>query len=386
MTYLSHAFDDISLDDLRRRTSIKWFTTPGDAIPSFVAEMDFPAAEPIRARIREAVDRSDFGYTPYDPSRPVGEALASYAASAWGWTVDPGRVVVLADVMRGIELALDTFTEPGGNVVVNTPIYPPFLHAVRDSGRTLVESRVVWRDGRPDLDLDDLERRFAAGAQAYLLCHPHNPTGLVLGAAQLARIVELASRYGVLVVSDEVHGPLTYPGVEFTPLLRLPGAADVALTVTSASKAWNIPGLKTAVVVAGDEARHQALVDLPVRTRMGASILGMHANIAAWTEGQPWLDDVVGYLDGVRHHLADLLADALPQVGYAVPDATYLAWLDVRPTRVTDPAERLLERGRVSVSDGATFGEPGNGWVRLNFATSRALVEEQVRRLAVALS
>lgn len=381
----AHPFDVLSLAELRQRTSIKWRTAPPDALPSFVAEMDYPVADPIRARLRQVIDRSDLGYTPYDPRVQVGEALAEYAQASWGWTVDPQRTVVLADVMRGIELSLSTFAEPGDQVVLNTPIYPPFIDAVRDSGRTIVESPLVWRDGRPSLDLADLAAKYAAGARIHLLCHPHNPAGLVLTATELARVVELAERYGVLVVSDEVHAPLTYPGVDFAPILTLPGADRVAVTVTSASKAWNIPGLKTAVVVAPDPARHQALLDLPVRTRMGASILGVHANIAAWTEGGAWLADVLGYLDGQRTYLAELLATALPDAGYAVPEATYLGWLDLRSTELTDPAERILEHGRVAVSNGADFGAPGVGWVRLNFATSRALLEEQVQRMAKAL-
>ncbi|MQA03612.1 MAG: aminotransferase class I/II-fold pyridoxal phosphate-dependent enzyme [Streptosporangiales bacterium] len=347
--------------------------------------MDYPVAEPIRTRLQRSLEMSDFGYAPYDPRVQVGEALAAYAQATWGWSVDPEHTVVLADVMRGIELCLTTFAEPGDQVVVNTPIYPPFLGAIRDCGRTLVESPLVWRDGGPSLDLDDLAAKFAAGARVYLLCHPHNPSGLVLTAAELARIVELAEQYGVLVVSDEVHAPLTYPETACTPLLKVAGADRVAVAVTSASKAWNIPGLKTAVVVADDPARHQALLDLPVRTRMGASILGVHANIAAWTQGAAWLADVLGYLDGQRRYLAELLAAELPDAGYTVPAATYLGWLDLRAYGLDDPAAAILERGRVAVSNGAEFGEPGIGWVRLNFATSRALLADQVHRMAKAL-
>lgn len=382
---MAHRFDDISLDELRRRNSVKWRTAPPDALPSFVAEMDFPAADPIRRRLHEAVDRSDFGYTPFDTGPLVGEALGGYAADAWGWSVDPGHVIVLGDVMRGLELCVDTFTAPGDGIVVNTPVYPPFLHTVHDSDRTLVESPVVWRDGRPCLDLAGLADAFA-GATAYLLCNPHNPTGLVPTADELTEILRLAERHGVLVVSDEVHGPLTYPDATFTPILALPNAGRVAVAVTSASKAWNIPGLKTAALVVPGEDRRKALLDLSVRTRMGASILGVHANVAAWTAGREWLAEVLEYLDGNRHHLAALLAEHVPGIRYAVPDATYLAWLDCRGLGLDDPAATLLERGDIALSDGATFGPPGRGWLRLNFATSRPLLEEQVRRITRALS
>lgn len=383
---MAHRFDDISLDELRRRNSMKWRTAPPDALPSFVAEMDFPAAEAIQRRLREAVDLSDFGYTPYDPGPVIGEALAGYAVDTWGWTVDPAHVIVLGDVMRGLELCVDTFTEQGDRVVVNTPIYPPFLHTVHDSGRTLVESPVAWREGRPHLDLAGLGETFADGAAAYLLCNPHNPTGLVPTAGELAEIVALAERHGVLVVSDEVHGPLTYPGARFTPILTVPGADRVAVAVTSASKAWNIPGLKTAALVVPGEERRKTLLDLSVRTRMGASILGVHANVAAWTSGREWLAEVLDYLDGNRHRLAGLLAEHVPGIRYAVPDATYLAWLDCRALGHDDLATTLLERGDIALSDGAAFGTPGVGWLRLNFATSRPLLEEQVRRIARALA
>ncbi|MBO0827107.1 MAG: aminotransferase class I/II-fold pyridoxal phosphate-dependent enzyme [Streptosporangiales bacterium] len=271
-------------------------------------------------------------------------------------------------------------------MVVNTPIYPPFLHTVHDSGRTLVESPVVWRDGRPRLDLAGLADAFATGVTAYLLCNPHNPTGLVPTADELAEILALAERHGVLVVSDEAHGPLTYPNATFTPVLTLPGADRVAVAVTSASKAWNIPGLKTAALVVPGEDRRKTLLDLSVRTRMGASILGVHANVAAWTGGREWLAEVLDYLDGNRRLLAELLAAQVPGIRYAVPDATYLAWLDCRELGLDDPAATLLERGDIALSDGATFGTPGIGWLRLNFATPRPLLEEQVRRIARALS
>lgn len=377
--------DDLDLAALHRRHSAKWQRFPPDVLPTWVAEMDYPLAPPVLAAVRAALDRNDLGYT-WDKNRPLHEAFAAWADAEYGWTVDPDEVFTLPDVMRGVEVALATFTDPGDQVVVNTPIYPPFLNAVVNAGRGLVENPLVFTDGRYELDLAGLAERFANGARAYLLCNPHNPTGRVLGRDELSQILDLAARHDVLVVSDEIHSPLTHPGAHHVPAATLaePGGVRL-LTVTSPSKAWNVPGLKCAVATASHPKVRDVLHGLPERVLMGAGILGVEAAVAAYTEGGQWLARVRAHLDRNRRLLAELVSERLPGVGYVPPEATYLGWLDCRALGFDDPAAVFAERGRVAVGDGRTFGPPGTGFVRVSFATSRAILTEIVNRMARAL-
>ena len=253
---MGNSFEDLDLDRLRRRRSEKWRLHPPDVLPAFIAEMDYDLAEPVLAALRAAVDLSDCGYA--NPSG-LGEAFATFAAARHGWTVDPGLVHLVPDIMAGVEAVLLLTTAPGDGVVINTPVYPPFFAHIANAGRRVVEVPLVVRADRWELDFDGLEAAFAAGARGYLLCSPHNPTGRVFAAADLGRIGSLAERYGVTVVSDEIHAPLTLPGARHTPFVSLGGAAaEHGVTLASASKAFNVAGLKGAVAVAGSGPRSSA--------------------------------------------------------------------------------------------------------------------------------
>ena len=374
-------FDDVSLELLRARRSAKWTKYPSDVLPAWVAEMDFALALPIREVLQTAIARDDAGYA--DLGR-LPEAFAAFAATRFGWKVEPGRVRLVADVMSAVAELLRAVTEPGDAVVVNPPVYPPFLGVTREVGRTVVEAPLAadW-----SLDLDALEQAFAAGARAYLLCHPHNPTGRPCSRGELEAVAVLAARYGVAVISDEVHAPLTLPGATHVPYLTLGGeAAEHGIAVTSASKAWNIAGLKCAVIVTASDRVDQTLsTGLPSHLPYHAGHLGVLASIAAFEHGGEWLDALVHHLDRNRALLTELLAERLPEVGYVPPLAGYLAWLDCRGLGLgDDPAEAFLERGRVALSSGPAFGTGGAGFARLNIGTSSALLEEAVGRMAAA--
>jgi len=384
---VTYGFDGLDLAALRERRSVKWRRFPPDVLPAFVAEMDFPAAPPVREALAAAVERSDFGYAPELVVPELAEAFAGFAGRRFGWAVDPAHTYVLPDVMRGIELWIDAFTAPGGGVVVNTPVYFPFLGAIRQAGRRIVEAPFVRGPARWELDLDSLEAAFAAGNRLYLLCNPHNPLGRVLSPQELAAVGALAVRYDVRVVADEIHAPLVYPGQRHTVFATLdPQLAARTLTLHSASKAWNLAGLHCAVAVPGSATDEAHLAALPYRIRGPAGILGIEATVAAYREGEPWLDELLAYLDGNRGRLAELLAQALPDVDCVPAEGTYLAWLDCRSLGLGDePARAFLDRGRVAVYGGAVFGPSGRGFVRVNFATSRALLEEIVRRMRATL-
>lgn len=383
---MSHPFDELSLADLRRRRSVKWQLYPADVLPLWVAEMDYALAEPIRAALAELVDRGDTGYA--HPGR-LAEAFAEFAQRRWALAVDPTHTRIVGDVMQGVRALLQAFTPPGAGVVINTPAYPPFFHHITDAGRRVVEVPLALDgEGRYGFDLDALEAAFAAGARAYLLNNPHNPTGRVFTEAELESVATLADRYDVLILADEVHAPLVYPGHRHVPLGSIDAvAARRGFTLTAASKGWNLAGLKTALIVAADPDTAKRLRELPDEVSFGASLFGVVAGEAAFREGAPWLDDTIGYLDGNRRVLADLLAEHLPGVRYRPPEGTYLGWLDCRPLELGDnPGGRFLKYGRVAFSRGSDFGAPGVGHVRFNFATSRALVEEGVRRMAAAVA
>lgn len=366
------SFDDLSLEELRRRRSAKWVRFEPDVLPAWVAEMDFPLAPPVRAAILAAVELDDTGYaTPLELPR----AFAAFAAARWGWTVDPARTMLFADIMSGVAEVLRALTAPGDRIVVNPPVYPPFFITVRDVGREVVEVPLVG--GR--LDLDGLERAFAGGARAYLLCNPHNPTGSVFTRDELAAVAGLAAAHGVLVVSDEVHAPMTLPGATHTPYLSL---TEHGIALVSASKAWNLAGLKSALAVVDATD----LTPIPPHVSYHAGHFGVLASIASYTDGAGWLDELVAHLDVQRARLVELLAAELPQVGYTPPQAGYLAWLDCRALGLgDDPSTAFVERGRVALSPGPTFGEQGKGFARLNFGTSGGLLAESVRRMRSAL-
>jgi cystathionine beta-lyase len=377
-------FDDLSLELLRLRRSAKWSTHPPDVLPAWVAEMDFDLAVPIHETLQTAIARNDAGY-PYVARLP--DAFAAFAAARFGWQVEPSRVRACADVMSAVAELLRALTAPGDGVVINPPVYPPFFGVTRDVGREVVEVPLErafdgWR-----LDLDGTERAFAAGARAYLLCHPQNPTGTSFPRAELESIAALAAQYGVAVISDEVHAPLTMTGGVHVPYLAAADGATDAVAIVSASKAWNVPGLKCALIVAGSGPTDEKLAArLPTHLANHTGHLGVLAAIAAFEHGGEWLDALVRHLDRNRLLLAELLAQHLPAVRYLPPAAGYLAWLDCRELGLgDDPSVVFLERGRVALSGGPPFGAEGLGFARLNFGTSSALLEDAVRRMAASV-
>ncbi|MEV6601078.1 aminotransferase class I/II-fold pyridoxal phosphate-dependent enzyme [Actinoplanes sp. NPDC051346] len=366
-----------SLETLRRRGSAKWRTYPDDILPLFVAELDVPLAPAIADVLRAAVDASDTGYSSGGPE--LAAAVAGFAARRWGWDVDPGKVTPVADVGVGIVELLRVLTRAGDAVVVSPPVYPPFFHWAAEAGAQLREVPLT-ADLR--LDLAGLEAAFAAHPAVYVLCNPHNPVGRVHSPDELSALVTLASRYGVTIVSDEIHGPLVLPGATFTPFLSLPGAADVGVSLVSASKAFNLAGLKCAAVVDGTRP---LAASFPPDARWRTGHFGVLASVAAFTHGDEWLDELLGFLDERRTQLGELLRTRLPWISWQPPQATYLAWLDCRGwDSPGEPAEPFLERGRVALEAGLKFGAAGAGHVRLNFGTSAAILDEATARMADA--
>lgn len=384
-------FDAVTAADLRARGSLKWTAFDADTIGAWVAEMDFGTAPPVTYALRAAVAAGRFGYLPPDLRAELAQACAQWQQQRYGWPVAPEQVHPVSDVLTAFELALRHLSRPGSPVILPTPAYMPFLTVPGLHGREIIEVPMA-RDsghtgaeggGRYLLDLDGIDRAYRAGGHLLVLCNPANPVGRVLTADELAGVTEVVDRHGGRVFADEVHAPLVYPGHRHLPYASTsPTAAAHTVTATAASKAWDLPGLKCAQVVL-DPA------DAGTWRRVGSlgppapSTLGVVASIAAYRDGAPWLDRLLGYLDRNRRALGELLADQLPGVRYAAPEGTYLAWLDCQRLEVGDaPAGFFRERAGVALVEGAECGAAGRGHVRLNFATPLPILRAAVAQMA----
>jgi cystathionine beta-lyase len=404
-TGASDPLEAVALERLRARSSMKWRTHPADVLPLWVAEMDVDLAPPVVEAICAAARTGDTGY-PAGTAYP--EALAGFAERRWGWTGFPvSHSALVPDVMLGVVEALRLVTDIGDAVVVNPPVYPPFYAFAEYAGRHVLEAP-LGDDGRLDLDvLADAFLRATRGRKraAYLLCSPHNPTGAVHSADELRRVAALADEYGVRVVVDEIHAPLVLPGVRFVPYLSVAGDSD-AFTLASASKGWNLAGLKAAVLTAGAGAEAD-LRRLPEVVSHGPSHVGALAHTAALLDGDEWLDALLAGLDRKRELLAELLSSHLPAVGWRRPQASYLAWLNCSQlaagsrgvqdstqehgqrgdvTTVVGAARFFLTEAKVALSAGEAFGTGGAGHVRLNYATSAEVLTAAVLAMADAES
>jgi len=377
-TILNPELTDIPIERLRRRRSSKWARYSADVLPAWVAEMDFPLAGPVKLALAEAVQLDDCGYASPQELDLAG-AFADFADRRLGWSVDEAQVSPSSDVVGAIRSLLRVLTKPGDRIVINTPVYHPFFTLIEELDCDLAEAPLAAEG----LDPEAIERQFAAGASALILCSPHNPTGGVPSREQLAAIADSAARYGAWVLADEIHAPLALPGARHVPFLTVSEAAsERGIALCSASKAFNIAGLRCAQIVTASTNAAAVIARLCVSDR-SCGHLGAIASVAAFRDGGPWLDDVIAVLDHNRRLLGELLDARLPQVRYTRPQAGYLAWLDLRALELgEDPSAVILERCKVALSPGPSFGRQGVGFARLNIGTSPALLEEAVERIA----
>ena len=383
---MGHAFDSATVADLRARGSLKW-TLHGDALGAWVAEADFGTAQPVLDALHAGVDSLNFGYLPPRLAEEMARACSEHQSRNHGWRVPPERIHPMGDVLEACKLAIEHFSAPGSKVILPTPAYMPFLGVPGQVGRELITVPMARADGRFTFDLDALDAAFEAGGDLLILCNPYNPLGRVFTAEELRAVGEVVRRHGGRVFADEIHAPLVYPGHRHVPYASLSETtAGHAITATSASKAWNLPGLKCAQLIVSNDADADTIAELGPQISHGAANLGVLANTAAYREGGPWLAEVLDYLDGNRRVLAELLAEHLPGVGYTPPEGTYLAWLDFRQLELGDhPGEFFHQQAGVVLVDGTACGAEGAGHARLNFATPRPVLEQVVRAMAKAV-
>ncbi len=379
-----------ALSELQTHRSEKWRAFPQEILPLPVAEMDFPVADPIRQVLSEMIGASDLGYL--GPIPEMGVAFSGFAKRRWDWNVNPDYVRVATDVGVAVVELLRIFTKPGDKVLFSSPVYQNFYTWMRETRVEMVDVPFKVDSEAADgtgwsHDWDGIEAAYKSGVSVHLLCSPHNPLGKVYTREKLQRIIALAKEYNVVVISDEIHAPLTYKETPFIPFLSLgEDAAKVGVTVTAASKGWNIAGLKCAIIVTQSEKMHEKLNELPPALHYRASLLGAFATVAALEKSDDWLDDAIETLDQNRNLIANLISSRIPSVGYNLPHASYLAWLDMSKLDLgTDPGLALIERAKVAFNSGHIYGELGRNHVRFNFATSPAIVTEAIERIARAL-
>lgn len=369
-----------------QRTSVKWRRYEPDVLPMFVAEMDFTLAPEVRSALVHAIDASDVGYL-LGPGE-LTAAFSQFVSARWSWSVDAQHVHLATDVATGVVEALRVLLPGGGRLVLPTPVYPGFFEMLQELPFETAEVELMVASGRPgSLDLDAIEREFAGGATAFILCNPHNPHGIAFTRDELELLAALAARFDVAVVSDEIHAPLTHATATFTPFAPIAAAAGaLSVTVTSASKGWNIAGAKCALIVGADDRANEVLAKLPPEVLTRTSILGWHASVAAFTEATGWLDRTVAQIAANQALFATLVDERLPGVKYTPGHAGYLGWLDLRDTGFGEHAvDRIASEARVALNDGRFFGQAGAGFARINLAAAPDTIVRGVDRIAQLL-
>jgi cystathionine beta-lyase len=372
------------LEALREDGGLKWSQYGPDVLAAWVAEMDFGLAAAITSALHDAVDRGLTGYPYPQAEHETASAATGFWAERFGWEVDPSWVFPAPDVIEGIRRAISHLTRPDSPVVIHSPVYYPFYGMVERAGRDIVEVMSV-RDGAGvyRLDLAAIDRALDEGAGSLVLCNPWNPTGRVFELEELEEVEDVVARHDARLIVDEIHAPITYSGETHIPAATLGYEGVVA--VNSASKAWNLPGLKCAQVVLTSEPDRARWSEYFTPEKVGVGTFGLFASTAAYSNGVEWFDEVLRRLEANRDLLVSLIGERLPSIQLSRPAGTYLAWLDMGSYGLADPARFLLDEAGVAVTSGNPFGTGASRFVRFNFATLEEVISECVDRMARAL-
>lgn len=382
---------ELTEQELRAKRSVKWTMYDADVLPAWVAEMDFAPAPPVKNAVETIVRQEDYGY-PWRNRLPAGQSVASAFVENmqknFGWMTDAKLVVPVADLIQGTYAPLLAFTKPGDGIVLQMPAYPPFQEAIKSTNRRLIANQLVLREGHYTIDFDVLEGQIDETTTMFVLCNPQNPTGGVYTKEELLRIGDVAIRHDLIIVSDEIHGDLVHPGHRHIPIASLsPEIAARTVTLNSATKSFNIPGLRCAVMHFGTpELLERYTRFLPLKAMGQPSIVGIDATVAAWTEGHDWLESTLQHLTRVRDHVDQRLRAELPGIRHSIPEATYMVWLDCSDLNLGMPAGKFfLDHARVAFSAGETFDPNCEQFVRFNFSTSMEIVDRILDRMVAAV-
>ncbi|MGB3438606.1 MAG: aminotransferase class I/II-fold pyridoxal phosphate-dependent enzyme [Actinophytocola sp.] len=381
-------FDQLDERVLRFRPGRKWRAPAPGVLPAWVADMDFPVAEPVVSSLRRYIDMGDFGYPDWpDGVSPLRAAFAYRMKERNGWWPDPEHVREFTDVVHAVRTMLELSTKPGDGVAIHTPAHGPLTATIEQLGLRVVPLPMIDTPDGWAFDADDCARRVAeGGCRALIIVNPHNPTGRAFTRDELLSLAEAAERHDLVVISDDLHADLTYAPHRHLPFASLDPAIEArTVTMYSASKAFGLAGLRCAVGHIGVAALRDRLAELP--SGPSVNVLGMLACLAAWTEGAGWLDTVVDYLDANRRIVTEFVAEHLPEVHHHMPEATYLSWLDCRGLGYgPDPASFFRDHARVELNPGSGYNPGGDGFVRLNFATPAPLLHKILDRMADAVA
>lgn len=382
MTKAVRAF---ALEELRKRKSSKWRQYPHDVLPLPVAEMDFPIAPAVKAGLQDMLDRSDTGYLGAFPE--LYEAFAKFSKSRWNWQPDINQMRIATDVGVGIVEVMRTLIKTGDKVMLNSPVYENIWKWIEEVKAELVDVPLSEDGLNYKLDLEMIEREYAKGVKIHILCHPHNPVGIIYTRSELEMIATLAKKYGVIILSDEIHGPLTYNKKEFFPFLSVSDdAKEVGIIITSASKSFNLAGLKCALIITESIKLKEKINSMPPAVTWRASLFGAVASTAVYSDSEEWLDGVLITLDENRDLVKKLIDTKTPTIKYRIPDFGYLAWLDVSSLGLgSNPAAQILEVGKLALNAGILYGPKHSNFVRLNFGTSEEIINQAFERLVKVL-
>lgn len=382
---MSKPIKAFSLVELRKRKSSKWRKFPVDVLPLPVAEMDFPIAQEVKTSLQDMLDRSDIGYL--GPYPELFDAFASFSKKRWDWHVDTSQIKIATDVGVAIVEIMRTLIKEGDKVMLNSPVYENIWKWIEEVKARLIDVPLKEDNLNYKLDMEAIENEYANGVRVHIICHPHNPVGIIYDRAELEILASLAKKYGVIIISDEIHAPLTFNSKDFIPFLSVNDTAkEVGITVTSASKSFNLAGLKCAIIVTDSLKIKQRLDVMPPAMTWRASLFGATASTAAFSESAEWLESVLLTLNENRVLVKKLIESKTPSIKYRIPDFGYLAWLDVTGLGLgANPAETILQRGKLAVQAGVLYGPKHSNFVRLNFGTSEEIITEAFDRLQKVL-
>ncbi len=371
--------------DRRHTGSLKWDRFPADVLPLWVADMDFAAPEPVVRALHERVEHGVFGYTLPPPE--LYEVIVARLEALYGWKVEAEDILFLSGVVPGFNLACRAFGEAGDEVLMQPPVYPPFLTAPSNAGRRCVYAPLRWDGRRYGIDFDEFERAVTPRTRLFILCNPHNPVGRVYEHTELERLAEICLRHGVVICADEIHCDLVFDGHRHLPIASLsPEVARRTITLMAPSKTFNIAGLHCSFAVIQNPELREAFLSAGAGIMQGVNLLGYVAALAAYRDGEEWHAQLMAYLEANRDFVHDYVERELPGVRMVVPEGTHLAWLDCREAGIPGrPGEFFLARARVALNEGESFGPGGEGFCRLNFACPRATLTEALERMRRAL-
>lgn len=386
-------YDFDHLIDRRVTESEKWRKYNEDVIPMWVADMDFISPEPVIRALRNRVEHGIFGYPQNVMNDPQGgpglhQTLVNRMAERYNWQIQPEDLVFIPGVVRGFNVACHALAMPESRVLIQTPVYPPILKAPENADLIRQEMLLTpLPNGIYSIDWQAFEAAITDQTRLFILCNPHNPVGRVFGREELECMAGICLRHGVVICSDEIHCDLIYSGNRHIPIASIsPETAQNTITLMAPSKTFNIAGLECAIAIIQNPDLRRKFQHSYKGLVGGINLMGWVASLAAYRDGQDWLDQVLVYLEANRDFMFDFVMKELPGLRMTRPEGTYLAWLDCRQAGIEgNPYEFFLHNARVALSDGAPFGRGGEGFVRLNFGCPRAMLTEALERMKKAL-